>query len=223
MSDDLWQRSCERLAAELPEQQFNTWIRPLAPAEVVHQGEVGAVVTLRVPNRFKLDWIRNQYAGRIESVLAELADKKKAGLNPEPFLLRKSGQSFYNSSPLDMKKLAGDQDHIRENLYSYIQAFSPAVRDVFERFDFHAQVLILPDLARQEQPRELGFAGNSGGRQEIDVRELVAALAIILGLHEPAGDQRAQTVVRLAEADAGVRREFPLRELGALREQAHHA
>ncbi len=75
MSDDLWQRSCERLAAELPEQQFNTWIRPLAPAEVVHQGEVGAVVTLRVPNRFKLDWIRNQYAGRIESVLVELAGK----------------------------------------------------------------------------------------------------------------------------------------------------
>ncbi|MBP6320487.1 MAG: hypothetical protein KA431_20420, partial [Rubrivivax sp.] len=31
MSLDLWQRGCERLAAELPEQQFNTWIRPLAP------------------------------------------------------------------------------------------------------------------------------------------------------------------------------------------------
>jgi len=74
------------------------------------------------------------------AVLAELADKKKAGLNPEPFLLRKSGQSFYNTSPLDMKKLAGDQDHIRENLYKYIQSFSPAVRDIFERFDFHAQV-----------------------------------------------------------------------------------
>lgn len=39
-----------------------------------------------------------------------------------------------------MKKLMGDQDHIRENLYSYIQAFSPAVRDVFEHFDFHTQV-----------------------------------------------------------------------------------
>ncbi|MCI4428371.1 MAG: hypothetical protein JHC40_04285, partial [Burkholderiales bacterium] len=29
MVADLWQRGCERLAAELPEQQFNTWIRPL--------------------------------------------------------------------------------------------------------------------------------------------------------------------------------------------------
>jgi len=40
-----------------------------------------------------------------EAVLAELAEKQKAKLNPEPFLLRKAGQSFYNTSPLDMKKL----------------------------------------------------------------------------------------------------------------------
>ncbi len=75
MSADLWQRGCERLAAELPEQQFNTWIRPLPTADVSDGGGDGAVVTLRVPNRFKLDWIRNQYAGRIESVLSELAGK----------------------------------------------------------------------------------------------------------------------------------------------------
>jgi len=74
MRADLWQRGCERLASELPDQQFNTWIRPLPDAEVADQGEA-AVVTLRVPNRFKLDWIRHQYAGRIESVLSELAGK----------------------------------------------------------------------------------------------------------------------------------------------------
>ena len=75
MSADLWQRGCERLAAELPEQQFNTWIRPLPAAEITDQGDRGTVVLLRVPNRFKLDWIRNQYAERIEAVLAELAGK----------------------------------------------------------------------------------------------------------------------------------------------------
>src|SRR5215213_11369809 len=74
MRADLWQRGCERLASELPDQQFNTWIRPLPDADVADNGE-GAVVTVRVPNRFKLDWIRNQYAGRIESVLSELAGK----------------------------------------------------------------------------------------------------------------------------------------------------
>src|SRR5450432_4472607 len=74
MRADLWQRGCERLASELPDQQFNTWIRPLPDAEVADDGD-GAVVTVRVPNRFKLDWIRNQYAGRIETVLSELAGK----------------------------------------------------------------------------------------------------------------------------------------------------
>jgi len=75
MGADLWQRGCERLAAELPEQQFNTWIRPLPAADITEEGDALAVVTVRVPNRFKLDWIRNQYAGRIEAVLTELAGK----------------------------------------------------------------------------------------------------------------------------------------------------
>ncbi|QOT76330.1 type I restriction-modification system subunit M [Cupriavidus basilensis] len=74
------------------------------------------------------------------AVLAEFDAKTKAGLNPAPFLTRKAGQSFYNTSPLDLVKLLGDQDHIRQNLYAYIQAFSPAARDIFERFDFHTQV-----------------------------------------------------------------------------------
>jgi chromosomal replication initiator protein len=75
MSVDLWERGCERLAAEIPEQQFNTWIRPLPPGDLSDRGEAGAVVSLRVPNRFKLDWIRSQYAGRIEVVLSELAGR----------------------------------------------------------------------------------------------------------------------------------------------------
>ena len=74
------------------------------------------------------------------AVLTELAVREKAKLNPEPFLLKKSGLLFFNTSPLDMKKLMGDQDHIKENLFAYMQAFSPAVRDIFESFDFHTQI-----------------------------------------------------------------------------------
>ena len=75
-----------------------------------------------------------------EKVLAEKAVREKAGLNPEPFLLKKSGQLFFNTSPLDLKKLMGDQDHIGENLRAYVQGFSPAVRDIFESFEFHTQI-----------------------------------------------------------------------------------
>src|ERR1700693_4170525 len=56
-------------------------------------------------------------------VLAESVAKKKAGLNPDPFLLRASGQSFYNTSPMDLGRLMGDQDHISQNLYAYVQGF----------------------------------------------------------------------------------------------------
>ena len=74
------------------------------------------------------------------AVLKELERRKKAGVNPEPFLLRTAGQLFYNTSPLDLKKLMGDQDHIGENLRAYMHAFSPAVRDIFESFEFHTQI-----------------------------------------------------------------------------------
>jgi type I restriction enzyme M protein len=73
-------------------------------------------------------------------VLGEKTARERAGLNPEPFLLRKAGQLFYNTSPLDLKKLMGDADHIGENLRGYMQGFSPAVRDIFDRFEFHTQI-----------------------------------------------------------------------------------
>ncbi|TCR81530.1 class I SAM-dependent DNA methyltransferase [Rhizobium sp. BK376] len=75
-----------------------------------------------------------------QAVLAELEAKTAAGVNPEPFLLRKAGQTFYNTSKLDMKLLTGDQDNISANLYAYVQGFSEDVRDIFERFEFAAQI-----------------------------------------------------------------------------------
>ncbi len=74
---------------------------------------------------------------------AVLKEKEKAGSGEhqsEPFLLKKSGLLFFNTSPLDIKKLMGDQDNIRENLFSYVQAFSADVRDIFECFDFATQI-----------------------------------------------------------------------------------
>ena len=74
------------------------------------------------------------------SVLAEFALRKQQGVAPGPFLLRKAKESFFNTSALDMKTLMGDQDHIRENLFAYLEGFSPEVRDIFERFEFQGQI-----------------------------------------------------------------------------------
>lgn len=74
------------------------------------------------------------------AVLAELADKTKLGVNPEPFLRRKAGLTFFNQSELDLTKLLGDPDHIAHNLFTYVQGFSEEVRDIFDRFEFQVQV-----------------------------------------------------------------------------------
>ena len=73
-------------------------------------------------------------------VLAEKAKREAAGLDPDPFLRRVSDVKFYNTSTLDLPRLMGDQDHIESNLTSYVQGFSPEVREIFERFDFATQV-----------------------------------------------------------------------------------
>jgi chromosomal replication initiator protein len=72
---DLWPQVCARLATELPQQQFDTWIRPLqlltAPALSAVPGPRRLLVM--VQNRFKLEWVRTQYAGRIAAVATEIA------------------------------------------------------------------------------------------------------------------------------------------------------
>ncbi len=64
----LWLACIDQLAQELPEQQFNTWIKPL----VAHVADDLSKVTIFVANRFKLDWIRAQYSGRISGLLEKL-------------------------------------------------------------------------------------------------------------------------------------------------------
>jgi chromosomal replication initiator protein len=75
MSNDLWQAGCARLAAQLPAQLFNTWIRPLAAPQPVSDDGTELVLALQFPNRFKLDWVRSQYAARIQAILSELAGR----------------------------------------------------------------------------------------------------------------------------------------------------
>ncbi len=64
----LWLSCVEVLAQELPEQQFNTWIKPL----VAEAADDFSKLTIFVANRFKLDWIRAQYAGRITQLLEKM-------------------------------------------------------------------------------------------------------------------------------------------------------
>ena len=64
----MWQSCLDQLALDLPEQQFNTWIRPLT-AQVA---EDFSKLTVMVANRFKLDWVRAQYSAPIQAILERL-------------------------------------------------------------------------------------------------------------------------------------------------------
>tara|TARA_R110002051_G_scaffold324239_1_gene420621 strand:+ start:1022 stop:2857 length:1836 start_codon:yes stop_codon:yes gene_type:complete len=75
-----------------------------------------------------------------DAVLAEHAKRTAAGLNPDQFLKRAAKQGFYNTSPMDLKKLLGDPTNLATNLLAYVEGFSDEVKDIFEKFDFDRQI-----------------------------------------------------------------------------------
>jgi chromosomal replication initiator protein len=62
----LWNHCLRRLESELPEQHFNTWIRPLQAVED------GGCLRLLAPNRYVVDWVNQNCAARIGELVEEL-------------------------------------------------------------------------------------------------------------------------------------------------------
>ncbi|WP_096086656.1 chromosomal replication initiator protein DnaA [Agaribacterium haliotis] len=63
MLEQIWQACVDQLRSELPEQQFNTWIRPLNAQQLDEH-----TLELLAPNRFVLDWVNDKYRARIEDL-----------------------------------------------------------------------------------------------------------------------------------------------------------
>lgn len=71
----------------------------------------------------------------------EAAKETSEGDVARDFTLRKiSGYAFYNTSPYDLRKAAGDPQNLKHNLQAYVSGFSPNVRDIFERYEFDTQL-----------------------------------------------------------------------------------
>ena len=91
IGQSLWQNCVDLLAQELPEQQFNTWIRPLT-AQIP---EDFSKVTIFVANRFKLDWVRAQYSARIAATLEKLYGQSvqvELAITPRETVIRSPSQ-----------------------------------------------------------------------------------------------------------------------------------
>jgi chromosomal replication initiator protein len=73
LPESLWNRCLRVLEGELPEQQFNTWVRPLQAVE--RDGEL----RLLAPNRYVIEWLGQNLLPRIRELILAFAD----GLAPE--------------------------------------------------------------------------------------------------------------------------------------------
>src|SRR5687768_14629079 len=76
-------------------------------------------------------------------VLAELEKRKGGKIEGDALdtnLNKSAGQRFHNHSALDFEKLKGDPDNIEKHLVSYIKGFSKNVRDIFDFFEFEAEI-----------------------------------------------------------------------------------
>jgi len=64
--ENFWQACSAKLEQELTPQQYSAWIKPLAPLDY----EDGRL-RIAAPNRFKLDWVKTQFASRITTIACE--------------------------------------------------------------------------------------------------------------------------------------------------------
>ncbi len=68
MSESLWNRCLRVLESELPEQQFNTWLRPLQ--SIGREGEL----CLLAPNRYVIEWVTQNSLPRIQELVRAFAE-----------------------------------------------------------------------------------------------------------------------------------------------------
>jgi len=85
----------------------------------------------------RLDYV---LADTRDAVCKEYEAKKDSGVALDFLLQKKSGYPFYNTSRLDFVKLLADAANIKDNLIAYINGFSDNIRDIFDRYDFRAQI-----------------------------------------------------------------------------------
>ncbi len=60
--------------------------------------------------------------------------------NIEPVLCAIANEQFFNTSPLDFRRLLDDPGQLAGNLEAYIASFSSSARDILDKFDFNTQI-----------------------------------------------------------------------------------
>jgi chromosomal replication initiator protein len=98
---NLWDACLRRLEQELPAQQFNTWIRPLAPEPAAE----GDALILAAPNRFVLELVRERFASRIARLATE-ASGRSLDLR---LVLARGAEPLVRAVPVEAKRANGGE------------------------------------------------------------------------------------------------------------------
>ena len=110
MSESLWNRCLRVLESELPEQQFNTWVRPLQAIE--RDGEL----KLLAPNRYVIEWLGQNSLPRIKELIRAFAEEPipevildvgtRGGMVAAPVVAVNGGHSAANGTAARTRRLA---------------------------------------------------------------------------------------------------------------------
>ncbi len=104
--ENFWQTCSTVLEQELTPQQFSAWIKPLVPLDY----EEGRL-RIAAPNRFKLDWVKTQFASRITTLASQywempidvqfVLDPRTNGAKKPAPVVAAAAMATIGDSPLD--------------------------------------------------------------------------------------------------------------------------
>jgi chromosomal replication initiator protein len=118
---DFWRSCTEQLRDELTPQQYNAWIKPLTAAEFRNADRV---LRIGAPNRFKLDWVKSQFADRISVMAANFFD---GPVQIEFFLDTKVLEREVAPANMVSATVNGSSDPIRQNGFAMPTSLAPEV------------------------------------------------------------------------------------------------
>ena len=106
--NEFWQSCVSHLEQDFPPQQISAWIRPLVPLAF---DETKAQLRVSAPNRFKLDWVKKNFAQQIEAFASKWFDQPVQVLFELP-----ASTADRSKQPMVNGAFTRTEDHRTENV-----------------------------------------------------------------------------------------------------------
>lgn len=109
MTDEIWGKSLGIIQERLSPQAFNTWFKPIK-----HATASGDSFSIKVPNKFFENWIRDNYMELIQSALREVSEKE---FEISFQMFEQKEESDMGAAVVEEQGLAASRQKKQKNLY----------------------------------------------------------------------------------------------------------